>query len=315
MRPLLLALVLIAATCATASASTTRLLDAHGDPRLVVYDPDGGSGWVDWTTCPAGGAPCFGARPWQVSNGTWAGETFSPGPTSAGAVFRGDGTWDAQPVAFRATWLGTVTAVAPPVFRGRAIVGTKVTATPGSWSGGWGDERDVVRVQACRTRDARDCESLTTGNVKTGEPTDATPTVTPRHTGWYLFAVDERRPREVVPYAMTLELVLGPLRPLQPGPTVAFSAPVGPVIGPTAVLRRRALYRDGRPLLGRVRCPVVACTAQVAVRHGARQRTETLHVTGSTTIEPRPGLRPGRWRVSVIVDGEVVAQRRVEIRE
>jgi hypothetical protein len=315
MRLAVLVCLIMAVGCVDASASTYRLLDAQGDPQLVVYAGGyGGSGWVDWTTCPGNGAPCFAARPWQTSAGTGSGESFSPGPTSAGSVFRGDGSWEGQPVAFRATWLGTVTSVAPPVLRGRAIVGTQVMATPGTWSGGWGDELSALRVQACRTRDARDCESLTTGNRTSGEPMQSTPTVTEKYAGWYLFAVDLRREREFVPYPMPAILSIGPLPPVEPGPTVAFSAPVGPVIGPTAVLRRRALYRHGRPLLGKLRCPVVRCTAAVRVRRGAVTRTRTLHVTGSAAIAPRLRLRAGVWRVTVAIDGGPAVQRRVRVR-
>jgi hypothetical protein len=303
------AIVVLVCADASASVSTTRLVDAQGDPQLVVYaGGSGGSGSVEWSTCPPDSAVCIAAGAWQTSTG---GSTFTAGPTAAGTVLRADGTWEGQPIAFRATWLGTVTAVAPPVFRGRAIAGTRVQATPGSWSGGWGDERSDVRVQACKTREARTCQTV----VAAGEAADGAVTVNARYTGWYLFAVDIRKAREVVPYPMPA--VALPLFhwPVAPGQTIAFSAPVGPVVGPTAALRRRALYRDGRPQLGTVRCPAVACTAVVRVRHGATTRTQTLTVTGTETIAPRLRLRPGAWRVSVTIDGVRAAQRRVAVRE
>ena len=100
-----------------------------------------------------------GGRGADVTGGG-SGEKFSAGPTAAGTVLRADGIWEGQPIAFRATWLGTLTAVAPPVLRGRAVVGTQVQAVAGSWSGGWGDELDAVRVQACRTREALSCAAV-----------------------------------------------------------------------------------------------------------------------------------------------------------
>ena len=96
---------------------------------------------------------------------------------------------------------------------------------------------------------------------------------------------------------------------------MTLSAPVGPVVGPTAALRPRALYRDGRPRLGTVRCPVVRCTAVVKVRRGAVTRTRTLQVTGTEVIAPRLQLRPGAWRVTVTIDGGPAARRSVTVRE
>jgi hypothetical protein len=272
--------------------------DEQGNPRVV---PEGGSWAFAWSMCPGNGAPCFAARPGQAS--------FTPGPTSAGTVVRADG-WDGQPLAFRATWLGTVTSVAPPVLRGRAIVGTQVVGSAGSWSGGWGGERSDVRVQACRTRDARSCEVVGTRDVVLGEPKDRPVTISARYAGWYVFAVDVRQPAQPSPMAA----VAVPLTPVQPGQTIAFSAPVGPVVGPTATLRRRALYRGGRPQLGTVRCPVVRCTAVVKVRREAVMRTRTLRVTGTGAVAPRLQLRPGVWRVTVTIGG-AATQRRVTIRE
>ena len=306
-------LLIMVVTCSTASAqqttgSTTRLIrtfDAQGNPQPVVYGAIGGTGSVAWSMCPGDGSPCFAAG---------SAQTLTTGPTSPGTVIAANGVWDGQPIVLQTTWLGTVTSVAPPVLRGRAIVGTQVQATAGSWAGGWGDDQSSVRVQACRTRDAQQCQTVGSGNSLSGEPTNGKPTVTARFTGMYLFAVDMRQSRQVVP-VIRPAVATEPLPPLQPGQTIAFSAPVGPVIGPTAELRRRAMYREGRPRLGKVRCPVVECTADVTVRHGARKRTETLRVTGTQTIEPRLQLRPGAWRASVTINGNRAAQRRITVRE
>ena len=192
-----------------------------------------------------------------------------------------------------------MTSVAPPVLRGRAIVGTQVAGSAGSWSGGWGGEHSDVRVQACRTRDARSCEVVGTRDTVFGEPTNRPVTISARYAGWYVFAVDIRQRGAAQPDGC--DCAAPP--PVQAGQTIAFSAPVGPVVGPTAALRPRALYRDGRPRLGTVRCPVVRCTAVVKVRRGAVTRTRTLHVTGTEVIAPRLQLRPGAWRVTVTIDG------------
>ncbi len=315
MRLLALVLVITAVVCVDASAqqaaaSTTRLIrlfDSQGNPQPVVSSgPSGGPGSVAWSMCPVDGAPCFAAG---------AAQTLTVGQTAPGTVIVANGVWDGQPIALRATWLGTVTAAAPPVLHGRAIVGTQVQGSGGSWLGGWGDDLSAVRVQACRTRDARNCQTLTTGDLVTGEPTNGPSTVTARFTGWYLFAVDIRAAREVVPVIRPAIKSIGPLPPVGPGQTVSFSAPVGPVVGPNAALRRRALYRDGRPQLGTVRCPVVRCTAVVRVRRGAVTRTRTMRVTGTEAIAPRLRMRPGVWRVAVTIDGGPAAQRRVTVSE
>lgn len=320
MRLLALVSVIVIVVCADASAqqshvSTIRLFDEQGDPQLVVYDASGGGlGSVAWSTCPPAGTLCYAAGAWQTSTGAGMGETFTAGRTAAGTVLRADGVWEGQPIAFRATWLGAVTAVAPPVLRGRAVVGTRVQATAGSWSGGWGDELDALRVQACRTRAALSCATLGPVSGRLGGATDGPVTIDARFTGWYLFAVDNRVPREV-PYPAVATVASPSVNQrFVSGPTVSMSTPVGPIVGPTAVIRARALYRDRRPQLGTVRCPI-GCTAKVTVRRGAVTRTRTLRVTGTKAIAPRLQLRPGVWRVTVTIDGGRAAQRRVAVRD
>ncbi len=283
--------------------------DAQGNPQRSLPR----RGWfraVAWSMCPGDGAPCFAAARGRRPPGGPG--RRSPRVRRLRAPWSAPTVWDAQPLTFRATWLGTLTNVAPPVLRGRAIVGTQVAGVRGQLVGGVG-RRDSERAGAgvsdprrAQLRGGRHRDTVL------GKPANRPVGIERRYAGWYCSrSISAGRGSAAQPDGCGR----APSRPSRRSQTIAFSAPVGPVVGPTAALRPRALYRDGRPRLGTVRCPVVRCTAVVKVRRGAVTRTRTLHVTGTEAIAPRLQLRPGAWRVTVTIDGGAAAQRRVTVRE
>jgi hypothetical protein len=305
----LLTATLMAACAASASAQTARitqrLFDAAGNPHLVANPtPDGMKGTVAWSICPPAGAPC-------VSAGT--GAVLAPGPQPAGTTFEAAVEYAGQRTVERsAAWGGTVSAQERPVLEGRALVGAQVHVTGGRWSGGWGDEFDRLRVQACRTPAAQRCETISAPEVPGTRP-NAAVTVGARHIGWYLFAVDVRTPREVVGPAIGYRDPRA-IPPAGEGPVVALSAPGRRVAGPAVRLRPRARFRHGRPRLGTVRCPR-RCRLQVEVSARGVTARHTLTARGSARIAARFGrARPGAWRVTVRLDGVRLASRTVRVR-
>ena len=116
---------------------------------------------------------------------------------------------------------------ARPRLEGQPEVGATVKPVPGAWRGGWGAEFDRLRVQACRTIDARRCVTLSAeGEDYHGRHRRAL--LRNRHVGWYLFAIDQRFARDTV-FAGVGYGRASDIPPLEPGRTVARSAPVGPV--------------------------------------------------------------------------------------
>lgn len=201
-RVVLIAVVAAAALPGVARAQqaaiTQRVFDLDGNPQLVANpSPDGAKGSVSWAICRPGAPSCEAAGSDRL---------LEPGPQPAGTVFeasvdyQGSVTTDRSPA-----WGGRVTATARPVLAGRAVVGRRVRARPARWTGGWGDESDLLLVQACRTRTPRHCVILGRRGIAR------------RYRGWYVFAVDRRLPAQAA---------FATAQPgLRPAGTVAFSAP------------------------------------------------------------------------------------------
>ena len=236
--------------------------------------PEGGSWAFAWSMCPGDGAPCFAARPGPMS--------FTPGLD----VCRHRGP--------------------------RRRLGRAAAHVPRDVAR-HGDERRAAR--APRARDRGDADSGLLGHLGGGLGAASTPTCGCRRVAPATRAVARwsapATPSSASPPAARWGSAPGtpggtcsrsisasrrsparwrrsgfPATPVQASQTVAFSPWWARVVGPTAALRPRALYRDGRARLGTVRCPVVRCTAVVKVEVGAVTRTRTLHVTGTEVIEP-----------------------------
>lgn len=264
--------------------------DSSGNPSLyATFMPDGRLATPSWAICAPGGASC---APAGVTN-----RAFKPGPVPAGTRFQATATYAGTAyAALSDPWQGTVGATAPPTLTGVAKVGAVVTPHAATWGGGWGDRGiDLLHVEACRTRDGRGCTTVAHPSAPRyglRQPLD------PRWSGEWLFAFDEHYGRGTVfPAIAFVDPTAIPPTPV--GPTVARSAPLGPVAGPALALRRHPLLlRDGRLLLGRATC---ARTCDVALRAiaGRASRSARLRVRGtrSLTVPGAAGLRleQGLW--------------------
>ena len=203
MRRVLLIAVVAAAVLpgvarAQQAAITQRVFDLDGNPQLVANPtPDGTKGTVSWAICRPAAPSCDAAGSESV---------LEPGPQPAGTVFEASVDYGAQRTTDRSpAWGGRVTATTRPALAGHARVGRRVRARKARWTGGWGDESDLLLVQACRTKTARHCVIL------------APRAIPRRYRGWYVFAVDRRLPAQA---AFTTA------QPgLRPAATVVFSAP------------------------------------------------------------------------------------------
>lgn len=234
-----------------------QLFDLDGDPTLVAtFVPDGSLATPSWAVCPPGVAP----GPATCAPSGVTSQAFRAGPVAVGTRFLATASY--LGVAYAAAgdaWLGRVAATAPPTLTGSAKVGGRVTPHGGSWTGGWGGELDVLHVEACRTASGRGCTTI-------AHPWAfrRSPPIDPRWSGRYLFAFDQRYAGGTAFPAIGY-LTPASLPPTPAGPTVARSAPLGPVTGPRLALREHPLLRrDSSLLLGRVTC-ARACRVSVRV--------------------------------------------------
>lgn len=275
--PLLLPLALAAGARAAGYdvAITQELLGADGNPSLVAnFQPDGGLATPSWAVCAPGAATC---APAGVTN-----QVFVPGPEPAGTTFEARAVYGGVTYTARSDlWQGTVAATAPPTLTGTPAVGAVVTPHAGAWSGGWGGEFDLPRVEACRTRDASDCTTISHPRAFRDRYAAR---IDPRFSGAWLFALDERYPRETVFDGVG---ILWPftIPPAVVGPTVSRSAPLGPVTGPALRLRDHPLLRrDDRLLVGTATC-ARRCRVNVRViAMGGRAAHATLVVRGTRDL-------------------------------
>lgn len=268
---------------------TQQLFGLDGNPWLVAnFAPDGALATPSWAVCAPGSSSC---APAGVTD-----QVFNRGPVPVGTAFEASAFYaGATSVARTDPWLGRVAATAPPTVTGVAKVGGHVTAHGGAWSGGWGHEFDVVHVEACRTRDGRDCTTIVHPRAFRRSPP-----IDPRWSGYWLFGFDERYARGT---AFTLQGYGTPygIATTPVGATVARSAPLGPVTGPRLRLREHPLLlRDQRLLLGRVTC-AHGCdvTVRVSTRGADLGAGGHIHGTARLTVFARDTRLDGELSIRV----------------
>ena len=326
----LLTVVVFLSLAATARASTLTQVyfDEDGNPTLSAFVTSGDpSTFVEWRRCAADGSPC---APLPGGARTAVGET--PAGTSFEAVY------DAKTVRTPA-WTGRM-AVTAPSLSGDVAVGGTIAFVPATWSGGWtkqpgwGPSVRTREIIACPTATGGDCWVVDfTNGARPGELEQGV-TLDQRWAGWYLFATEARAAGDLTvlgfippPYALG-ERAFGP----RSGPGIeGVSEPVGPVCcattpaaapapasaqtvtpkAPSASIRKRALRRNGRLVIGTVTCPQ-RCTVRLKVTGKGRPIIRTLRVTGVKTLNVP--VRRGRLNVRVSVDGKLVASGRITAR-
>ena len=304
---------LLAPAAAHAQGSTNGLwsLAADGNPRIGVGLP---VDLDDLRICPPGGS-CESVNVRELP--------FEPGAAASGTVFEADlfGVTERSQA-----WQGQVASTLASTMAGTLAIGGTITPIAGRWSGGWPDDRSVVRLHACRTIAAQGCVHL------------AAP-ISANQVGWYIYSVDTRTaagdPVPTPPPA-------GAAYPLPlPAANVSISAPAGPIasraedapriVAPTGpgggpippgttkpkaakvTLRKRALRAGRRVTVGSVTC-ATRCRVRLSVGDGRRTLKRTLSVRGTTRLTILNGskLRKNvRLRVTVTVDGKRLATGRV----
>jgi hypothetical protein len=226
--------------------------NAAGDPvpEVGMY-PDGAASAIHWSICKPPNTTACASLP--AVHGL-----ASPGPEPVGTVFTMNAHYQGKSYAGSETWQGAIHATVPPVLHGRPYVGSTVTPSAASWSGGWGSEHDQLGVEACRSAAGTGCVLLSGGAQFCPGPHQATAAVIgPWFTGWYVFALDARVPSEIAcalpGYASEAATPLW-----KPGATVARS-PALRVAGPPAPTVRifpTAVVQGNHVLVASVRCSV-----------------------------------------------------------
>lgn len=269
LRALRSSLLVTAALAAPAGAAadgvevSQNVFDADGWPELVAnYSPDGDKATPVWRAC----TPLCGAV-------IRTDQQLAPGPTAPGTSWQASATYRGTTTVARSkTWLGQVTSIDPPAVSGLPSIGSTMVATPGTWSGGWGDDFSELNLRACRTLEAVDCRIMV-GSSPEPDTTSGPVKVTTSYGGWYVGPVDMRLPADVAIAGVGIghqgNTVSGIRAPL-PAQTIAAGALVGPIPAATPAqlraaavrvqLRRTAKRSGKRLLLGTVTCPE-GCTA------------------------------------------------------
>jgi hypothetical protein len=316
----------VASTSTSYGVDIQAVYDRAGNPSLVAnFSPDGGLAKPRWSICsPPDVNVCTPANsPSQF---------LEPGPTVAGVVFQATATYNGHAYLARsAPWHGTVRATVTTRLEGHPRYGASVTPHGASWTGGWetdptfkpqdgndsggrGPDFDFLSVEACRTRAARQCVNLSTpmGYGFSKRP----PVVGNWFTGWYLFALDQRFAHDSG-FAEPGYGTAAAVPPVKASATVARSAPLGPVIGPSAPkvsILREAILTAGRVLVARVRCPI-RCGVSLEVDDNHTGSGAHLTLTGSVDVGvSRKELRRGPLRVQIYVDTGPLIRGKTQLR-
>jgi hypothetical protein len=203
------------------SVEIQAVFDLAGNPLLVAnFSPNGSLATARWSICaPPPKSTCV---PRHVGD-----HALEPGPRPAGTVFRATASYLGHAYSAQVRWRGRISADSRPRLRGQPRVGARVNPVPASWTGGWGNEFDQLGVEACRTKTARHCVTVSGGAL--GCPDHSRAVARQAIKGWYLFALDARSPADEacagVGYGSESDIPLWHV-----GRTVARSAPLGPVV-------------------------------------------------------------------------------------
>jgi hypothetical protein len=92
---------------------------------------------------------------------------------------------------------GRLAFYSPPSVSGSARTGHFVRPLAGTWFGGWGDERPLMQLQACRTRRASSC-TVIADTVYWDKCPGTGARIAPRYRGWYLRVAEIHAGRDVV---------------------------------------------------------------------------------------------------------------------
>jgi hypothetical protein len=197
------------------------------------------------------------------------------------------------------TWLGSPVALTPPTIAGTAATGSRVTITPGTWSGGWGDGVDRLGAIACPAPDGTGfgCRVLRTAR---GEAPN-TFVIHDDLAGWYVRGVST-----LLSADMARDTSGRLLRGLHPSQAFTTALPIA-LAPPTVDLRSRMSRFAVGYGVGRLHCFTRQCAVTITATLRKRTVTHTttlLHGVRSLLVPREKRLKPGLWRVTVTVDGQ-----------
>ncbi len=315
MRLFLLSLLAFVSFAAPAHAlQIVKEIDSDGDPLL--YAPGDNVTWQ----------ACLGADCWSTD-----GNTLHAGDNAAGTVFTATAGGES---ASTPAWGGRVSAPDFPTIAGNAVVGGTVHPVAAHWTGGWGNEVDDLRIEACRVTV---CRTISAPDWVSGGARDGSVTIGPELAGTTLRVADRRRNlNEVRP--MVVYTDPGDVPTLSPAQLVLFGAtspfidasdvpPVFPTVSapdvapldpffsqPSAILRKRAIRSKSGLIVGMAACRKT-CAIRLSVDDGHHTFTRSWRDHGKVTLALSRSAKPrkGTLRVKVTADGKTLANGRVKL--
>jgi hypothetical protein len=245
-------------TTSTASAAPFSVeIDQHifnedGYPDLNAgTEGSAGSRTFEWSICGPGVA-CV-----PISDFNGDAQSLEPGEVAPGTYFtvkatRGNATASTK----SKTWQGTVSALAPPGFKIPPTIGKPLFPSAADWRGGWGDDYNVLGVEACRNKNATRCETVWAPD-EDYPYSNKRPALGPYYAGWYLFSTNKRYAAETA-FGGVGHFDAAGVPPIEASPTTVRSLPFGPIAPNkySAVIPAKATVRRGRVVVARVHCPV-----------------------------------------------------------
>lgn len=168
-------------------------INADGRGHVIANPvPDGSWGSITWQACSPDGA-CSTVQPSATS-----GKVLDVGDAPAGTTFRATATDGERSVSgTSAQYRGRLALFSPPTVAGRARTGHFVRPLPATWLGGWGDERPLMQLQVCRTRDGAGCKVIA-DTIYWHKCPGIGARIAPRYVGWYLRVAEMHEGTDVV---------------------------------------------------------------------------------------------------------------------
>lgn len=291
----------------TTLAISQELYSPDGNPLLVANSRPVGGQPIDWQRCHPRPDTCV------LLPGTAA--SIDPGESLPGTVFTASISGVTAPeVLTSRTWAGKLTALTPPTISGTPAIGRLVRGVAGSWSGGWGNDRESVTVMACKRPTSPTCD-VVTGSWQPGEQY-LHRRISPEYLDWILYAVNHRLSSdEIFPAIRLGKTRENPL--LHSVATTSISRAFGPVRQNRSYSVKIFKFGEfGRKsvALARTRCES-ACAFRATVRVRFRNRsnrtiTKRLDNTDVLRIPVRR-VRGSRSVIVTITDRGVKAAKRI----
>lgn len=304
-------------------------LNTAGEGVLVATPTPDAWGEPTWRECAPDGGECRFV-------GTVGQQMLRVGNPVAGTAYDATVTGNGMSITRRSDpWRGTLRVTRNPRVTGAVRVGSLVRPRPARWAGGWGFERPLLQLAACRSAKGRSCETLSETHYW-AKCEGAGAVIPPRYQGWYLRVADQRYARNPVfpPGASYRRASAIPVRRAAANVAVAVVGRIGAPRGPRESNCDRSpsylwpmarldghFERAGDRTVARVACPK-RCRAVVTLSQGKRHvrfaRTlPALRTRRARLVAPAERARSLRrgvpTRITVVIDGIRRAHGRITV--